>query len=114
MDLKIDFTLVKGRWYMALKTKGYKATAALNAMLSSYLPNENHFVVRFTDSATENSILKAVISDKVDTEYKSCYNLSLFDMSGNLIDSHEECLRLVKDFNLPSEFYINYNFNSKW
>lgn len=113
MDLKIDFTLVKGRWYMALKTKGYKSAKVLNDLINSFLPDVTHFVVTFTDTQTNDTILRAVISDKVDTKYKSCYTMSLYRLDGSLVSSHEECLKLVKDFALPPEFYINYNDNRR-
>jgi len=108
MDLKIDLTLIKNRWYMAVKTKGYKSTAVLNKLISSLFPDRKHFVVRFTDKKTDNSLFKAIINNEIDAE--TCTStLSIYNMNGDLVSQHEQCTNLIKDFNIPNEFYINYN-----
>jgi len=106
MKYKIYLKVVKGRWYISLECKGYKSTFALNKALSTLIQGESAEVT-FTSERTESSVYRAVVSKKDDL-----YILELHDLdTGKLEMSIEQCPKIFNDFNIGSEFYINYNPN---
>lgn len=106
MKYKIYLKVVKGRWYISLGCKGYKSTFALNKALSTLIQGESAEVT-FTSERTESSVYRAVVSKKDDL-----YILELHDLdTGKLEMSIEQCPKIFNDFNIGSEFYINYNPN---
>lgn len=106
MKYKIYLKVVKGRWYISLGCKGYKSTFALNRALSTLIRGESAEVT-FTSERTENSAYRATVAKKDDL-----YILELHDLDTDKLEmSIEQCPKIFNDFNIGSEFYINYNPN---
>lgn len=106
MKYKIYLKVVKGRWYISLGCKGYKSTFALNKALSTLIQGESAEVI-FTSDRTESSVYRAVVTKKNDL-----YILELHDLDTNKLEmSIEQCPKIFNDFNIGSEFYINYSPN---
>ena len=106
MKHKIYLKVVKGRWYISLGCKGYKSTYALNRALSTLIHGESAEVT-FTSDRTENSAYKAVVTRK-----DNLYILELHDLdTDELKMSIEQCPKIFNDFDIGSEFYINYKPN---
>lgn len=104
MKYKIYLKVVKGRWYISLGCKGYKSTFALNKALSKLIQGESAEVT-FTSDRTEDSVYKAQVVRKDDL-----YILELHDLDTNELEmSIEQCPKIFNDFDIGSEFYINYN-----
>lgn len=104
MKYKIYLKVVKGRWYISLGYKGYKSTFALNEALSTLIRGDSAEVT-FTSNRTENSAYKAQVVKKDDLCILELHNLD----TDKLEMSIEQCPKIFNDFNIGSEFYINYN-----
>ena len=79
---------------------------ALNRALSTLIRGESAEVT-FTSDRTENSAYKAVVTRKDDL-----YILELHDLdTDELKMSIEQCPKIFNDFDIGSEFYINYKPN---
>lgn len=104
MKYKIYLKVVKGRWYISLGCKGYKSTFALNKALSTLTKKES-VEVTFTSERTESSIYRATVRKD-----EKLYILELHNINTDKLEmSIEQCPKIFNDFNIGSEFYINYN-----
>lgn len=106
MKHKIYLKVVKGRWYISLGCKGYKSTFALNKALSTLIQKESAEVT-FTSERTEFSVFKAVAVKKDDSYILELYNLDTNELEMSI----KQCPKIFNDFDIGSEFYINYNGN---
>lgn len=107
MNLKIHLKKVKGRFYMSLGCKGYKSNFSFNEALSKWIQKDEGCVT-FTDNKTDDSVYKVKVR-----KVEDYYMMDLYDIdSGELQVSQEQCPKIFEDYNLPQEFYINYN--SEW
>lgn len=101
---KIYLKIVRGRWYISLGCKGYKSTHALNETLSKLI-GKNSATVTFTNEKTELSVYRATV--KKDEEL---YILELHNINTDEIEmSIKQCPKIFNDFDIGSEFYINYS-----
>lgn len=107
MNLKIHIKKVKGRYYMSLGCKGYKSNHNLNAALEKWIKKDEG-IITFTDTQTTDSVYRAEVVKKSD-----CWDLNLYDLQTNeLVVSQEQCPKILEDYDICSDFYINYN--SEW
>lgn len=89
---------------MSLGCKGYKSNSSLNKALEKWIEG-NEGIITFTDYQTVDSVYRATVDVK-----DNCWNLNLYNIdSGELEVSQEQCPKILEDYKLCSEFYINYN-----
>lgn len=101
---KIYLKIVKGRWYISLGCKGYKSTHALNEALSKLI-GKNSAIVTFTTEKTELSVYRATVRKD-----EKLYILELHNINTDEIEmSIKQCPKIFNDFDIGSEFYINYS-----
>lgn len=108
MEYKVHFKKVKGKWFLAIGTKGYAPTASLNKGLSELFSEKTSASAIFTSIKDSTSNFKLTLEKEENGNYIA--NLYATD-TGDLVKSFEHCPHLIDDFNLESEFYINYNPN---
>lgn len=106
MKYKIYLKVVKGRWYISLGCKGYKSTYALNRALSTLIHGESAEAT-LTSDRTENSTYKAVVTRKDDLHFLELHDLDTDELKMSI----EQCSKMFNDFDIGSEFYINYKPN---
>lgn len=101
---KIYLKIVKGRWYISLGCKGYKSTYELNKALSKLI-GKNSAIVTFTTEKTELSVYRATVRKDEKLYILELHNINTDEMEMSI----KQCPKIFNDFNIDSEFYINYN-----
>lgn len=104
MNLKLYLRKVNGRFYMSLGNKGYKANVLFNNFLTEQFPS-GRGIVTFTDQQTEDSIFKTRVYNNGDS-----FTMDFFDVNDQKLERQvKQCPSMFRDYDIPSEFYINYN-----